>query len=106
MEVELNFTKAVLSCSQTVAQGHEGFLIANDSVSCFQSTGMTVRRAEDYLRCHHALDWLPCALVIHVLRSLECDGYAHDPGRGMPLILPGTRMLYVLVTIIESVSNE
>jgi hypothetical protein len=55
---------------------------------------------------HHALDWLPCPLIMRVLRRLECDSHAHDPARGTPLTLLITVILCVLVIIVESVSNE
>ncbi|GIV92837.1 MAG: hypothetical protein KatS3mg056_1546 [Chloroflexus sp.] len=32
-----------------------------------------------YRRCHHVLGWLPCPLVMRVLRSLECGSHAAAP---------------------------
>ncbi|HBW69248.1 MAG TPA: hypothetical protein DEF43_19280 [Chloroflexus aurantiacus] len=69
----------MLSCSQPVAQVHERLLIANASISGSQAAGMAARKAADHHRCHHALDWLPCPLVMHVLRGVECGSHAAAP---------------------------
>jgi len=46
------------------------------SISCSQSTSVVARRPDDYRHCHHALDVLPCPLVIRVLRGMECGSHA------------------------------
>ncbi|GIV94482.1 MAG: hypothetical protein KatS3mg056_3191 [Chloroflexus sp.] len=38
-----------------------------------------VRRTDDHLRCQHTLDWVPCPLIMHVSRSLECGSHAAAP---------------------------
>jgi hypothetical protein len=88
------FIKAVLSCSRLFAQAHEHLPIANDSLS----GSWLVGRAQLRL-CHHALNWLPCPLVMRVARRLQCRGRAHDPLCGTPLPILVTRMLCLLVTI-------
>jgi len=83
----------VLPCFQTVAQVHERLPIANASLSCFQAAGMAARRANDHLRCHHALDGLPYPLVMRVSQSFgvrqPCcrTSRAHDSAHVMLLIL-------------------
>jgi len=66
LEVELNFTKAVLSCSQPVAQAHERLPITNDSLPCSWPIGRAQLRS-----CHQASDGVPCPLVMRVSQRVE-----------------------------------
>jgi len=65
------FIKAVLSCAQTVAQVHERLPITKDRLSCSCPAGKAQLRS-----CHHALDRLPCPLVMRVSQRLECGSHA------------------------------
>lgn len=52
------------------------------------------------------LGWLPCPLVVSVLRGVECSSHTLDPVHGTLLTLPVTGMLDVFVTNKESVRSE
>lgn len=95
------FIKAVRSCSKTVAQVHERSPITNDSLTCSWPVGRAQLQS-----CHHALDWLPCVLVMRVSQPLECGSHAHDTVCVTLLTLLVTGMQDVLVTIMASVRNE
>ncbi|GIV93583.1 MAG: hypothetical protein KatS3mg056_2292 [Chloroflexus sp.] len=54
--------------------GHGRFFEIGSSLPC----SWPVSRAQFRL-CHHALDGVPCLLVMRVSQRLECGSHAHDP---------------------------
>lgn len=65
------------------------------------SSGRAITRWMGCLARHHA------RVATFGVRQPRCrSSRAHDPARGTPLTLPVTRMLYVIITFVASVSFD